>query len=818
MEENLNIPPEAIRTMKKDLMGITQNEWDLSLAKAEIDALLRALEENNLNTKEIPIKSEPKKEEKIIPAPEPKKIEQIKKSEPKKEEKIIKIEIKKQPSASDKEQEIVKEIKARAKEREEMVRREFDSSKDKESLNDEIAYEKQSETKKEQELLKKLEELKAELKNLPAEKAPTEESQNYYKQQLAKIMKDLEPVLESERKIEENIKFIEGIEKTSITPRQKKKAEQERQLAEQERELIEKQRWDYEQKKFQVEKQLKEIDFGFRQIAQKEARIKQDIERINRDLEKIDRAKEKEEIELKIKAIIKERQLYSKSKESILEKRKDVEERLAEAMTQEQKIERELSYIQAEERLATDTEKQKIEKRRWGLEKTRSELEKNRWDIEEEKRKIRLEENRVNVHYDKILEKENELRKRIQDINRLLGLVVPSEPELPPNPVGVTEEVPQEQEAVNKGLEPVETGRPKVETQRKENIKKGIGPVKKSIPTDGSPESQELDPKKIKAKAELEKLEAKRRKEELLKKLRMQREQDVKEKEDILMRRIRQDNPDQPQNVEPASPSSHASTPMMSVDGDSFNQGKWKKIILISGLAVIFLAIALFIYWNTNIRGNDEPNPLPQVETPAPEPEPIEIPDPQSYLPGALVNSTIPLEFDDINTLGSLVSSMYQLDELEQGKFTRLLFKFPDRPLIADEILSSLGLDLPGTIDSDSTWFIYPGKDNNNLGFISPSYEEESLDDSETLLSFYDGIITLGGILEIENLKDVEVINEDIIKTQNYKEYELTYLDLENDTGCYGSCMTKTKDNGLIFATCCSPITKYIDYLEETND
>jgi len=257
---------------------------------------------------------------------------------------------------------------------------------------------------------------------------------------------------------------------------------------------------------------------------------------------------------------------------------------------------------------------------------------------------------------------------------------------------------------------------------------------------------------------------------------------------------------------------------MMSVDGDSFNQGKWKKIILISGLAVIFLAIALFIYWNTNIRGNDEPNPLPQVETPAPEPEPIEIPDPQSYLPGALVNSTIPLEFDDINTLGSLVSSMYQLDELEQGKFTRLLFKFPDRPLIADEILSSLGLDLPGTIDSDSTWFIYPGKDNNNLGFISPSYEEESLDDSETLLSFYDGIITLGGILEIENLKDVEVINEDIIKTQNYKEYELTYLDLENDTGCYGSCMTKTKDNGLIFATCCSPITKYIDYLEETND
>ena len=38
---NLNIPPEAIRTMRKDLAGITKGEWELTLAEVEIEELLR---------------------------------------------------------------------------------------------------------------------------------------------------------------------------------------------------------------------------------------------------------------------------------------------------------------------------------------------------------------------------------------------------------------------------------------------------------------------------------------------------------------------------------------------------------------------------------------------------------------------------------------------------------------------------------------------------------------------------------------------------------------------------------------------------------
>ena len=46
----LNIPPEAIRTMKKDLAGITRGEWDLTLAEAEIQDLLQQFQKRQKET------------------------------------------------------------------------------------------------------------------------------------------------------------------------------------------------------------------------------------------------------------------------------------------------------------------------------------------------------------------------------------------------------------------------------------------------------------------------------------------------------------------------------------------------------------------------------------------------------------------------------------------------------------------------------------------------------------------------------------------------------------------------------------------------
>ncbi len=43
-----------------------------------------------------------------------------------------------------------------------------------------------------------------------------QENRTYYLKEEAKILKDLDPILESERKIEENIKFIGGIEKQPL--------------------------------------------------------------------------------------------------------------------------------------------------------------------------------------------------------------------------------------------------------------------------------------------------------------------------------------------------------------------------------------------------------------------------------------------------------------------------------------------------------------------------------------------------------------------------------------------------------------------------
>ena len=755
-DTKLNIPPEVIRTMKKDLAGTTYGQRDLTLQENELNALLEKYRQQigiQNQAKEM-AKEEKTEEEKAV-----EKIRQMAKEEEakekaeqklekgkKKKEEKPKQEITEEERADKQELKMAEEIRKRAMERERLVREKLDEGKDRDMLALEEKGREEDKRRREKELQIRLEQLRQGLKELAKQKLPLDESKKYYLDQKAKIEKDMEPVLESERKVEDNIKFMGNIEKTAITPRQRKKAEQERQLAEKEREAIEQQRWDYEQKKHKIEKQIQEIDFGYRQLAQQEEKTKQEIKDVEKELEKVDKEKEKIGIEHSISRLIKEKIEYTRLKKIIIEDRKEIEEKLAEIITQEEKIEKEVSYLQEEERLTEGDEKQKIEKERAKLESIRSTLEKRRWKIEEEKQKIRLEENRINIKHDKILERENQLRKRIQEINSFLGIETPLKLRRKDSEKGAVEQEKKQEEGE---IEEEEDPEPKEKDQER---KGSVGPQAKKIgevrpKTIGAPEDKEPEKEKgeeVEAKQALTQLDQKKRRQALLDRLRQRRKQGVEQKEKEILQRIRQgvspgagitsqttktdeQTPMQGQKTPPKAQTG-VRPPMMTIGPEDMGKKNWLRWALIIGAVVIIIAVIGFWYWYANVRDKEpeptpSPSPSPVVATTTPTSTPA-IEQPIALIP---VESTIQKEITTVDEIQAFVSEIFNNQMLTQNNFTRLSIKDSTEYLGLQKILPQLYLSPSPTfyaqIKDDATFYIYrrnEGQEKYNVfGFVA---------------------------------------------------------------------------------------------------
>ncbi len=853
--KQLNIPPEAIRTMKKDLAGITKGEWELTLAETEIEELLRKFHDRQ-SQKEI--KNTVKEDEVAISEQKKKVAEEEKRRQEKQKKKENAVEAKKTDEAiaieekakqekteaekiSEKEKNAIEEIRRRAKEREIAVKKRMEKEDDKKELKREEETEREKKRKEEEKLKKRLEELIALLKKIPEEKIPLEENRTYYLKEQARILKDLEPILESEKKIEENIRFIEGIERTAITPRQKKKAEEERQLAGKEREAVEKQRWDHEQKKFKTEKELKEVSFGFQQLAQKEIKIKQEIEYVGAEIEKIEKRKERGDIEERIVKLSDEKKEYSEAKNKILEQRREIEEKLAEIINKEQKIEKEVGYIESEEKLASETEKQRVEKERWKAQKIRSEIEKERWLIEEEKRKIRLEENRINVRYERILDQENELRKRIEDINKLLGLTTTNGDTEESPEIEKTEVLKEENDSVSKSpsgeahsselndekdKKEIQRGLGRVESMVERVKKTGMGDTEKlgaqkpkPVKLENENEKKETGPKikqnqeQEEAKEALSKIEAKGRRETLLKKLRTKREKDVEKKEEQLLQRIRQGVSPKIQTETSAPIPAKQQTPLMTVSPEAINKKSQRKTLIIAGLIIIFLVIIGFWYWYARVRKPSNTTPPIHTETPAPATGTAAI------LPSVLipVDTTIPQEIDDSNQIFPFILQIFQSSVLTKNEFARITIKNTEKNeyLGIQDILPALQLNPPealySQIEKDATFYAFPTDNYNVLGFvadINTGIEKNEVE--ETMNSWETGLATQTKILGLTLGKD------NLVPIASFQENEYTqditfhYLTLVPDPDCYGACYT-VLDDKLLFATCCSPIIKIME-------
>jgi len=845
---NLIIPPEAIRTMKKDLAGITRGEWELTLAEVEIEELLRKfLDRQTQEGKKEEIDKKKSLEEQKQKEKEAEEKERLAKTRESAEARIAEEKIAKEKTVeekkiqkqaegiSDKESAVVEEIKRRAKEREAVVKKQMEKEEDKKSLEQERKKEEEQKRKKEEELNKRLQELIQALKKIPSEKIPLQENRSYYLKEQAKILKDLEPILESERKIEENIKFIGGIEKTAITPRQRKKAEQERQLAGKERETIEKQRWDHEQKKFNVDKRLKEVDFGFQQLAQKEAKLKQEIDDVNKELEKIDKEKEKIDIRKKISQLSEEKKNYAVAKEKILGERKEIEEKLAETVNKEQKIEKEVGYVESEEKLAEDTDKQRVEKERWKIQKIRSEIEKERWVLEEQVRKIRLEENRINVRYDKILEQENQLRKRIEEINKFLGLTV-SPQDLETENKEIEQEKPKEKE-IPFPATPITPTEEKTESSKEEPEKEESKPLaekdekielsaakrlgyQKPKPIDTKIEEKKPEEKSKtehdEAQEALKKIEEKKEREKLLKKLREKREKDVEKKENQLLQRIRQGVSPASSPNPPAQAPLKQAPPLMTISPEAINKKSQVKTLIIVASVIAIVLIAAFWYWYAKVRENPTPVPVPvPAETPEPTPEPT----PAAEMPPALIamDTTIPHKISNTDQIFPFIIQAFQSSNLPRDEFTRIAVEDTEKNeyLGLEESLSTLLLNPPQALYSQMndniTLYVFPAENYNVLGFVAQNKEgTKSADIEQAMRSWETGLLTqirtLGTALGKTNMVPIATF-----QNNNYAEdITLRYLTLVPDPDCYGACYT-ILDDKLLFATCCEPIIKIIE-------
>jgi len=690
-----------------------------------------------------------------------------------------------------------------------------------------------------------------------------------------RIQKILEPILENERKIEENIKFIEKRESIVVIPSEKRKIEQERQLAEKEREKIEQERSRFEKDLFKVEEQLKEVDFKYKELAEKEAKIKQELEDVKRELEKIAKEKEVKEKEKEIEKIKHQKTEILKEKDKVVKKREEIEEELAEIKNEESKLEREIAYIESEERVAQQAEKQRIEQERAKLEKQRALIEQKRWRLEDQRRKIVLEENRLNVKYQNFLERENLLRETIDKIYQFLGLI----PKEAPSP----EQIKSAEDKQKEGAIPTKKEFTQPQKPEKEPIKSSVTPPKpeasqKETPPLKTEEKEKAPPLKEKpeektakeleeAEKALKRLAEKRKQEELLKKIERERQEEERRKEEEFLKRIRgglEDkkeqkvpSPESPLTLkrpfqQPTKPPFQPPTQFVKKSGVSnLLQQKWVKIGLIGLGVLLILAVGFTLIIKQRVSRQQpaptstpsaQPSPPTQPSPPAPtstptttpEDHPTSTPTTPPTMPSPLIpnlSETKSLEVSSLADVPMVLNNFY-LEEHPQGKIIRIVIldKSQNKYLGAKEILTSLGFRVPETfyeaIDDNFTLVFYADKIGSinfkSFGFVAKKKTPGTL---EMITGKIPPPISKGvtdwqkNLLEdIKNLAillgKTQLISNPQLKTTNYKNLQVSYFDLVNKD-CFGACYSNLNNEYFVFSTCCGTTLKLIDSLSQ---
>jgi len=390
---------EEIKTMQKDVARLRETEAEKERRKI---VTLKPEEEVRIEKEE----PEKLKEE----GERGREIEELKEEEEEEKKRMEEEKLEEREREEEERKKIAEEIEKRR--REEVIKREEEKKR-------KILISKEEREKLEE----REEEIKKEVSDLFFKKQPLETKKSELLKEIEEFKIQVEPILVREKKIEERKREIEEKEKGVVSPGKKAKIEKERWQIDKERREVEEEKWKIEEKIEGVKKEIKQVELEFEAILKRGGDLEEERKRIIQRKKEIELEKEKVQLEKKISELIKEREPFEIKKENLISKRGQIEAELQKCLREEKETEEVIRVMEEKERLAAQPkEKREMEKQRWGVDKDREAIEKKKWDLEKEKKELGLQLKNVEEDYQKILGRENQIRERIKEINRQLGI------------------------------------------------------------------------------------------------------------------------------------------------------------------------------------------------------------------------------------------------------------------------------------------------------------------------------------------------------------------------------------------------------------
>jgi len=585
---------------------------------------------------------------------------------------------------------------------------------------------------KRKEIQQEKEKVQEELNSLAQIKKPLDIKKKAILEEIKIVELSFQKTKAKEDEIEQKLSIIEKKEAAAKDPQQRRSLEEKRWNLEKKREEIEKKRWPEDEKLEQLEVKLKGLEKESQGLGAKEQELLSKQKDINKKEQDNNLKIERIELKETLKDIEKSRVLFEEKVNVLFKNNEEAKNNLNVVLTEEKKVEQEKAEIEKKERAAENNlQRRELEKIRWQIEEKRRQIESKRWKLEEEKEKISQElkdsQNRLKL----ILDKKENISKRLEEIELLLEGKTPAVPQKPP--VQAVEQAQAEEKEPKREEKPKEEAKPAAAKSFGEAKKKTREEILEEVEKERITRIEEAR-KRIETLKKAA-LERKQRQEQMKKailpsmarqKLEPGHEKPEPAKEERraeIMKRLRtpvsiykklgKDKADkkEPVKEQPKVPTSEEIIRVVPKK-PSFKEKLWVRALVVAATLVILAGILTFWYWYFRIRTSGPVYP-PGYEK---EKEGISIPTALFDIPDTVIITVS----DAKDLLDSLKKTLQTFQPV--GQFKRIIVKKEGEIVGVKEFFNMLEVKIPDNLyDSildEPTMFIYSQSQGSRFGFV----------------------------------------------------------------------------------------------------
>lgn len=721
-EPKVLISKKSIKTMGKDMVRIKRDE--VGSEEYEKDDKKTLLEEvRKRKQEEERLRSLQNQGEKIVQGV-------LKKSEEVEKQKETRLESEKQAKRLAILQEERKKAEQEDKkdvEKEKLVESSPKVENNKQAMSKEELLEKRKQVQLEKQKVQE------ELNSLVQNKEPLDVKKKAILEEIKIVEFNFQETKTKEEEVEQKLLIIEKKEFEAKDPQERRSAEEKRWKLEKKREEIEKKRWPEDEKLENLDARLKGMEKEGKDLEIKEQELLKRQKDIN---------KKEQDISLKLERINLEQTLRDiEENSSMLEERVSVLFKNTEqakndlniVSEEEKRVEQEKQEIEGREKNAENiSQRRDLEKSRWQIEEKRRKVESKRWKLEEEKEKVSHDLKDSQGRLKTILNKKEDIIKRIGEIDLLLqGKMSESTPEptlaLSPQPAlkpevseanlasvgssgearpasaesfGEVKEKTREEkleEVEKERIAKIEEARKRIDTlkkvalerkERQEQIRKAVLPSMARQKLESKP--QKLEPGKEERRSEIMK--------RLITPVSIYNKiNNVKEKEPV-KEQSKVPELEEIIRVVPKKP--------------GFREKLWIRALVVAATLIILAGILTFWYWYFRIRTSGP------IYPPGYEKEKAGI-----DIPSALfdISDIVIITISNPNDLSeSLRKTLQSVQPINQ--FKRIIIKKDGEIIGVKEFFEMVQVEVPDnfydSIIDEPTMFIYSQGQGNRFGFV----------------------------------------------------------------------------------------------------